>query len=163
MKTTKTIILIFCFLATGANIVWAQQGTSASGGVAIGVGGSMSYTVGQLDYVSITGSGGAVNQGVQQPYEVLIETGIGENTVNLSASVYPNPTTGVFAFALNAEQKLNGEITVTDVTGRTIYSKITQVVPFYQTTIDLSGFAKGIYFVQYKTDEGIAAKKISIE
>ncbi len=93
-----------------------------------------------------------------------VATGIKSlNTARTTFSVFPNPTTGLFTFSLNAEQKLNGGITIMDVTGRIIYTQVTQAAPIFQTEIDLSRFAKGIYFVQYRTTERTASKKISKE
>lgn len=93
-----------------------------------------------------------------------VSTGISKlNTPRAAFSVYPNPSNGVFTFALNAEQKLNGEITVTDVTGKTVYAQFTQAAPVYQTSIDLSRFAKGIYFVRYRTPLATKSKKIAVE
>ena len=105
-----------------------------------------------------------INPGEACPNTDTVSTGIKNlNTARAAFSVYPNPTSGVFTFALNAEQKLNGEITVIDVTGRTIYTQATPAAPFFATEIDLSSFANGIYFVRYRTPEGTASKKITKE
>ena len=105
-----------------------------------------------------------INAGEACPQTDTVATGIAPiNNKSVAFSVNPNPTTGLFTFALNAEQKMNGEVNVADVTGKTIYTQLTQAGSVYQTTIDLSRFAKGIYFVQYRTSEGTASKKILIE
>lgn len=72
----------------------AQQGSVASGGNATGGGGTVSYTVGQTVWNMYPGSGGSVLQGVQQPYEISVISGIEVLNVNLSYVVYPNPTGG---------------------------------------------------------------------
>ncbi len=92
-----------------------------------------------------------------------VATGISSVKNTAVFSVYPNPTTGVFTFALATGQSKEGEINVTDVTGRTVFMQKTTAVAFYQTTIDISGFAKGIYFVQYRTAGGVVSKKIISE
>ena len=105
-----------------------------------------------------------INPGDACPNTDTLAAGMKElYSTRAAFSVFPNPTTGLFTFSLNAEQKLNGGITVMDVTGRTIYTQVTQAAPIFQTEIDLSRFAKGIYFVQYRTTEGTASKKISKE
>jgi hypothetical protein len=102
-----------------------------------------------------------INTGDACPQTDTVATGINRiSNRGIAFSVNPNPTTGVFTFALNAEQKLNGEVNVVDVTGKTIYTQLTQAASVYQTTIDLSRFAKGIYFVQYRSTEGMVSKKI---
>ena len=92
-----------------------------------------------------------------------VSTGIQHIKKDISFSAYPNPNSGVFTFALPIEQQLSGEIIVTDVTARIVYTQRTEPVAFFQTIIDISPFAKGIYFLQYRTAEGVSSKRISIE
>ena len=56
-----------CLLGWGTSDLLAQQGNVAAGGLSTGAGGSVGYSIGQLDYLSATGSGGSLNQGLQQP------------------------------------------------------------------------------------------------
>ncbi|HEY0297648.1 MAG TPA: T9SS type A sorting domain-containing protein [Arachidicoccus sp.] len=46
----------------------AQRGTDASGGDGSGSAGSISYSIGQIDYVMATGSDNTIVDGIQQPY-----------------------------------------------------------------------------------------------
>jgi len=69
----------------------AQQATTASGGDASGSGGTVAYSVGQVVYTTNTDASGTVSQGVQQPYEIFT-VGIKETELNISLSVFPNPT-----------------------------------------------------------------------
>jgi hypothetical protein len=86
-------------------------------------------------------------------------TGINEvNTSESIFSVYPNPASSLF----NIELKNNNSsvsVTVTDVLGNQILSKtITDIV----TTIDMSNYAKGMYFVTMELDKKISSQKIII-
>lgn len=92
-----------------------------------------------------------------------VATGIKNIKDDVAFSVYPNPTAGVFTFALPPNQQLSGEINVTDITGRIVFAQIIQATPFFQTAIDISRFAKGIYFVQYRTTKGISSKRVLVE
>jgi hypothetical protein len=87
MKTTTLVAGLL--LAT--KLIYSQQTTPATGGDATGSGGSSSYTVGQLVYTTNTGSG-TVIQGVQQSIELFTLSNPELTTVNLSAVIYPNPT-----------------------------------------------------------------------
>lgn len=64
----KQIILFLgcCLLGWGTSNLYAQQNIVASGGQATGAGGTVSYSIGQMDYISVTGAGGSITQGVQQ-------------------------------------------------------------------------------------------------
>ncbi|MHC1706606.1 MAG: T9SS type A sorting domain-containing protein [Bacteroidales bacterium] len=65
----KKIVLFLgcCLLGWGTTDLLAQQGNVAAGGLATGAGGSASYSIGQMDYLSATGTGGSLIQGLQQP------------------------------------------------------------------------------------------------
>src|SRR4051812_24684121 len=61
----KTVVLLV--LAIGIEKLNAQSAIVASGGSAINTDGSVAYSIGQLDYISIISPYGSVSQGVQQP------------------------------------------------------------------------------------------------
>lgn len=72
----------------------AQETVTTTGGNATGSGGAVSYTVGQVAYTNITNTTGTITQGVQQPYEIFVVTGLEEySDITLEMSVYPNPAT----------------------------------------------------------------------
>lgn len=48
-----------------------QQVSTTTGGDAIGSGGTVAYSVGQVVYTTNTDASGTVNQGVQQAYEIF--------------------------------------------------------------------------------------------
>lgn len=77
-------------------------------------------------------------------------------------SVFPNPNHGVFELRFNSPSNTNGEINLRDITGRIIYSQKT-ASPFYETTIDISQYARGIYFIEYRTADGLGVKKVMVE
>jgi hypothetical protein len=69
IKAKLSILFLFCL---GLTALKAQQTVPATGGIATGSGGTVSYTVGQVADTTQTGSGGTVTQGVQQPFEIWI-------------------------------------------------------------------------------------------
>ncbi|MBI3501326.1 MAG: T9SS type A sorting domain-containing protein [Bacteroidetes bacterium] len=86
-------------------------------------------------------------------------TGISNNTSqNFSVNVFPNPSPDG-RFAVNSSQFNIKRADVYNVMGETVYSAIQ---PFNHTTIDISNQPQGIYFLQVKTENGIANKKIII-
>jgi hypothetical protein len=64
----------------------------------------------------------------------------GANTLSL----FPNPATNFVNIAQTAQQSL-GEITITDLTGKVVYTKIETA---FETTLDISGLQSGVYFVK---------------
>ena len=84
--------IVFCLLIT-VEFTFAQAALTASGGEAFGAGGSLSYTIGQVDYIQASGSGGTASQGVQQPFTITVLGNDDFLSIELKAVVFPNPTT----------------------------------------------------------------------
>jgi hypothetical protein len=99
MKILQIIFLLFCVIA--CNNLSAQETVPASGGNGSGNDGSVSYTVGQLTYTVYTAAIGTVGQGIQQPFEILISTGIEESGITLECTVYPNPVKDFLILKIN--------------------------------------------------------------
>ncbi len=94
MRHKRLKLSAVLLLGLGLTGLQAQTSVNATGTNASGSGGTVSYSVGQVVYTTNTGASGSVAQGVQQPFEISIVTGIEEaKGINLSVSAYPNPTT----------------------------------------------------------------------
>jgi hypothetical protein len=132
------------FLLGNKNLL-AQQGTSAGGGEAIGSGGSASYTIGQIDYISAADSGGTITQGIQQPYEILIVTGMDENGIDLTISVYPNPATDFVLLKMENNKLENFTYQLYDIQGKILLNK---KVESRKTSISMIDLAHAIYFIK---------------
>jgi hypothetical protein len=99
-KVELSTILLF---GLGLTVLQAQEVIPASGGNASGNAGTVSYSVGQMIYITNTGTNGTVAQGVQQPFEISIVTGLEEaRGINLMVSAYPNPTTDFLNLKVDA-------------------------------------------------------------
>ena len=69
----KNSLLIHCFLIVcNINIVLAQQGSVATGGEATGTGGTLSYSVGQTDYLMFSSDQGSLSLGLQQSWSYSV-------------------------------------------------------------------------------------------
>ena len=64
-KKLKGILLLFSCISLSN--LFAQKGIVTSGGNAIGSSGTVSYTVGQIDFIAASNATGSISQGVQQP------------------------------------------------------------------------------------------------
>jgi hypothetical protein len=84
----------------------------------------------------------------------FISTGINEQLRSEQVKVFPNPATD--KLYVNIASNAKAEISLLDVCGREI--KRTQ-----QKEIDVKDLNEGIYFVQIKTAEGTAVKKIVVQ
>ena len=117
MKYTKSFLgflLIFGFSLT----IFAQNTIPATGGNASGSGGSVSYTVGQILNSTFSGTNGTVLQGVQQPYEISIVTGIEEAIgISLEIMAYPNPATDFIILIIKNYEVKNLSYQFYDING----------------------------------------------
>ena len=96
-KITFLSLLLFSMVTA----TLAQQGVTASGGDISGAAGSVSYSVGQVFYQSLSGAAGELNEGVQQPYESLSVSIFEPRKNEIEISIFPNPTLGRLNIALN--------------------------------------------------------------
>jgi hypothetical protein len=74
--------------------------------------------------------------------------GVDLNSLISSINVYPNPTNGEFTLAITNTQVLDLNILVTNIQGQTVYQNQVKSVLNYQENIDLTQFAKGMYFLK---------------
>ena len=58
------LCLLIMLITFGVENINAQETLTISGGNAIVIGGSVSYTIGQVDYITNTSKSGTVTQGV---------------------------------------------------------------------------------------------------
>jgi len=109
MRHKRLKLSAILLLGLGLTGLQAQETIPATGGNATGSGGSASYSVGQVVYTTNTGTNGSVAQGVQQPFEISVVTGIEQTKgINLSVSAYPNPATDFLM--LKVENYDNGNL-----------------------------------------------------
>ena len=94
-------------------------------------------------------------------------TGVNENSDKKTISIYPNPVSDKLSIE---SDDLIHTIKMFDVTGQLILNgQINNVQTknqnsgLYQTSVDVSNCAKGIYVLQVYTDSGILIRKVSIK
>lgn len=121
----------------------AQQNTLSSGGEAKGTNGTVSYSIGQVDYVNETNVSGSVYQGVQQPYSIAVLTGEEVLNIDLEMKIYPNPAVHqltLFANAFDSHQYLYQLIDINGIMLQSgnVSNKETKILMHqYQTAIYL--------------------------
>jgi hypothetical protein len=144
LKIVAIFLLNFCVLTT-----FAQEAITVSGGDATGTGGTSSYSVGQVVYSTHSNSDGSVSEGVQQAYEIFVVTGIDQNKhINLSVSVYPNPTTNflILKIGTTASHSINlMRYQLFDLNGKLLENK---KVTGNETTVSVGNLVSATYFLR---------------
>jgi hypothetical protein len=111
---------------------------------------------------------GPYTSGETQDFVVMFHTiaeGVSQVNQNInSLFLYPNPSSGKFNVNLSSKNGIkNLQMTVTNVTGQTIMSRDLGSVPnSLNTEIDLSGKARGIYFVEFRADGERLVRKLTL-
>ena len=134
---------MFILCITTAN---AQAAFSSSGGDATGTGGSLSFTSGLVAFTAHSEATGSIIQGVQQPYEISIVSGIEKpSDITPNISVYPNPTTKILFLKIVNFKVGNLSYQLCDVSGSNIEKK--EIVNNI-TIIDMSNHTPATYFIK---------------
>jgi hypothetical protein len=146
MRHKKLKLSAVLLLGLGLTGLQAQTSVNATGGDASGSGGTVSYSVGQVVYTTNSGTNGSVAQGVQQPYEISVVTGLEEaKGINLSVTAYPNPTTDYLQLKVESEKLKDLSFQLYDMNGKLLQS---EKITGNQTSIAMSSLVPATYFVK---------------
>src|SRR5574344_2654798 len=146
MRHKRLKLSAVLLLGLGLTRLQAQESVNATGTNASGSGGSVSYSVGQVVYTTNTGASGSVAQGVQQPFEISVVTGIEEaKGINLSVTAYPNPTTDYLTLSIGEFDISNLSYQLYDISGKLLQNEKNIG---NQTSISMSNLVPATYFVK---------------
>lgn len=124
---------------------YSQESVVVTGGKATGSDGVSSYSVGQIANISLQGSGGSVQEGVQQPYEIAT-LGIDEfKEINLVITAYPNPAIDILNLVVSNDQYDDLSFTLFDINGKIVTN--TSKMISSETNVSMQGLTKGVYFL----------------
>ncbi len=142
-KTKFSLLFTIAFSCAGLH---AQVAIPATGGKALGAGGTVSYTVGQVGYETNTGLNGSVAPGVQQPYEIsMVASTVITGLIDLVYSVYPNPATDLVQLKIENYEVSNLNYQLFDMTGKLLQSKR---IENSETSISMKTFSQSTYFLK---------------
>lgn len=147
MKTIRnrfTLLVLLFYITTGN----AQQTTITSGGIAIGSGGTSSYSIGQVFYTTSSNPIYFVAEGVQQPIEISLVLGVEDNLISLNMQAYPNPTSDYLTLNISYLSSLSNKsmnYQLFDITGKLIKNK--KIISATET-ISLENLSSSTYFLK---------------
>ena len=139
----NSLFFLSFLLSFSMNAQTSHQVLSATGGDATGSGGTVAFSVGQIVYTTSTGTTGSVAQGVEQAYEIS-SVGIKETALNISLSVFPNPTSDFLTLKVQDYNNEALSYNLLDEQGKLVLNEqiITQ-----DTQVAMSTLARGAYFI----------------
>jgi hypothetical protein len=148
----KNILKFFYFPSIwifGFGYVQAQESVNASGADAIGGGGTVAYSIGQIICITNTNNTGSVAQGVQQTYEIYT-VDLNEEELHSSTSIFPNPTTKDLTLKINSLQEEILFFRLTDLQGKLLFQ---EQITSEETQISMVNYPIASYFLTVTNDK----------
>jgi hypothetical protein len=102
----------------------------------------------------------------QLVYEVQMKysgSGFDQQTENADFKIYPNPNSGSFTFEYYSVKSSSIQLSVIDLTGRTVWKENIPNGSAIRTVIQIPGESKGIFLLKVISEIGVAYRKIVIE
>lgn len=145
-KCSFLVILIFTMASS-----YAQEAVLAAGGDGTGSGGSTSFSVGQIISATSTGATGEMANGVQQPYEISVISGLEQFIeLELMLTTYPNPVTDLLILKVESMEWPDLEYQMYNSEGKILFSDRLSNI---ETNIDMSPLAPGMYFLKVNKEK----------
>ena len=159
MKQKLLFYVLIFFVGLNSCAILAQQTIDTSGQNATGTGGSVSYSVGQIVYITNLGTNGSVAQGVQQPYEISVVLGIhAADAITILATLFPNPTTDFVTLKVANYEFETLTYQLYDAVGKQFLTGQTATT---ETQIMIGNLPSAIYFLKI-SDKNTALKTFKI-
>ena len=138
-------ILLFLFIFSFTNNVSAQQSANTSSKNVSQNNTSVSYSIGEVYYNITTTSNSVITQGIQQPYEIYLISGIGNEKDVQLITAFPNPTSSTIKI-VTQDIKIDGlNYKLYDLLGKEILSGD---ITSNQTEVDLNNLMPAVYFIK---------------
>jgi hypothetical protein len=134
----------FLLLWIGLMEVPAQETILASGGEASGNIGTASYSIGQVFFSVYSLTEGYITEGVQQPYEIFIVSGLDNDIITLEYMVYPNPVSSHLILKVNHSPDLQLLYQLFDNKGSMLGNG---TINGNECTISMEKYAAGAYYL----------------
>ncbi len=144
MRHKKLKLSIVLLLGFGLTAMQAQKAVLTNGSIALGSGGSMCYSIGQIVYTTNTGTNGSVAQGVQQPHEMYVGLEEGK-TSNLNFTAYPNPASDAITLKVENLNYSTYTYSLYNMNGKLLEIK---KLKGNETIIDMSNLVAATYYLK---------------
>ena len=144
-ENQQSFLLLFIASFLFASSSYSQENIVVAGGSGTGTGGSVSYSVGQIAYTSLPGSGGSVSEGIQQPYEIATLGNDEFTEISLLMTAYPNPTVDILNLVVIDQKWDDLSCNLFDSNGRLVSKKIK--LSSSETAVSMQELNQGIYFL----------------
>jgi hypothetical protein len=152
----------FTVVGTPSSGVWSSTGALTVGASSGVVNTSSSAGAATLTYTYTDVNGCSNSRTIAGTVAACAARGVNNGQLTMDNgqfTMYPNPAKSFISLSVNSLMGA-GSIIVTDLYGKQVKA---QSLSMGTNTIDVSSFAKGIYFVTMITNEGKTTKKLVVE
>lgn len=149
----KVLVLGLCTFSP----LFSQVAVNSSGGGSKTIDGSIEYSIGNVFYTSVTTNTGSITEGVQHTYDITT-VGIQEQDLNISLSVFPNPTTDLLNLATCFNTK-GFSFQIIDLLGNQFEY---QPIESNQTIIRMLSYNTGTYILNILSDDNKVLQSFKI-
>lgn len=144
MKTT--FFTLSLFLGSFSIQISAQETLNTSGNNMSGSAGSVTASIGQSFYETISSSSvGSIKAGVQQSYEIIPTLGVGITEINLSLNIFPNPTTDILNLKVGFKDYRKYRYDLFDSSGKLLTG---QPIDQSTTQITMTSYPASVYLLK---------------
>ena len=158
MKQKKIIVLVISILCS-LTTLHAQEVISTTGHNSTGNGGSVSYSIGQIFYITEGETTGTIVQGVQQPYNITVISEVKEaKAIELMICAYPNPVHHYLRLMVDNTPVNNLSYQLFNANGQSIArNHLTE----NETSIYMNNFSSAVYFLKiFESNKKVKTFKI---
>ena len=109
-------------------------------------------------------NGGVCDTTIKSNFIQVLPNGIVEVNAHIEATFYPNPNNGQFTIHISSPKEKHIHLQIYSTLGELIYTEDLNVLGDINKQINLSGMAKGIYYLRLQSkDQLILMKKVIIQ
>ncbi|MCF8224116.1 MAG: T9SS type A sorting domain-containing protein [Bacteroidales bacterium] len=146
MRNKKLKLCAAILLSLGVFGLHAQEAMNSTGGNITGSGGSVSYSLGQLFYHVNEGTNASLTEGIQQPYEISVITGVKDIPgVTIGFKAYPNPVTNHIILETGEPELRGVSFQLFDMQGQMLQK---EKITGHKTTIETASLLPATYFIK---------------
>lgn len=153
MKKITVIIFILYSL-----FPFAQSNITVSGKDIMGSNGSISYSIGQIDFINYQSNDNIITQGVQQPFEIFVLDTKEWNSL-IDVQVFPNPTSEGIELIINSNHPESFSFILFDIKGKQVKSNVLQSSRNY---ISLNELSQSVYLLTLLSNDSTYKKTFKI-
>ncbi|MEI7896134.1 MAG: T9SS type A sorting domain-containing protein [bacterium] len=98
-----------------------------------------------------------------KPLVVKNCAGIGQNNLDAAIKVFPNPVSGELTISISGKEN-QLDLMITDMNGKVVYNeRLTGITSDYRKKLDMTGFAKGVYFLKLSANNKVYSEKVIVQ